>query len=362
MEAGSIIGGRYQLVELVDEGGLSTVWQGVARSSEVFARPVAIKVMKRAFSQVGGPYLAMFLEEARIGARLQHANVIQVLDFITEATPGGPVYCLIMEWIDGINLKTMLRVEHDMERPVSWALMATVGVRTLRGLAAAHEHRGPDGKIAPVIHRDVSPQNILLGLNGDVKLADFGMARARDRIAELTAPGFVKGTLSYMAPEILAGKPPSPACDLFSLGVTLWEALGGERLFHSKSDVQVIDKIRKCEIPPLGDKRPDVPARFVTTIHTALAADPAKRFPSARYMANELGEVLREGGWGDADLIVGNAVAESRASLQQLPDAPAGDGSASGAGSWRAISRRRLTFSPSLRHTAVTVRVLRRCT
>ena len=94
MQPGSMIGGRYQLVDVVAEGGLSTVWQGVARSSEVFARPVAIKVMKRAFSTVGGPYLSMFLEEARIGARLQHANVIQVLDFIVEATPTGPTHSM----------------------------------------------------------------------------------------------------------------------------------------------------------------------------------------------------------------------------------------------------------------------------
>ena len=325
MEAGSIIGGRYQLVEPVDEGGLSTVWQGVARASEVFARPVAIKVMKRAFSSVGGPYLQMLLEEARIGARLQHANLIQVIDFITEMTPAGPRYCLVMEWIDGVNLKTLTRIEKDMDRPISWAFVATVGLRTLRGLAAAHELRGIDGKPSPVVHRDVAPQNILLGLNGDVKLSDFGMARAKDRIAELTAPGFVKGTLSYMAPEILVGKPATPASDLFSLGITLWETLTGERLFHSKSDPEVVAKIRACVVPPLGEKRKDVPERMAAAIHKALDPDPAQRFPSARYMANELSEVLRELGWGDADMIVGNAVAEARASLQLLPPAPPPD-------------------------------------
>jgi serine/threonine protein kinase len=319
MEAGSIIGGRYQLVELVAEGGLSTVWQGVARSSEVFARPVAVKVMKRAFSQVGGPYLQMLLEEARIGARLQHSNLIQVLDFITEATPEGPRYCLIMEWIDGVNLRTLTRVEKDLDRPVPWAFVATVGLRTLRGLAAAHELRGADGKVTPVVHRDVAPQNILLGLNGDVKLSDFGMARARDRIAELTAPGFVKGTLSYMAPEILVGKPATPASDLFSLGVTLWETLTLDRLFHSKSDAEVVAKIRACAIPSLAEKRKDVPERLATAITKALDPDPAKRYASARYMANELGEVLREHNWGDADMIVSGAVAQTRASLQLVP-------------------------------------------
>lgn len=326
-----MIGGRYQLVDVVAEGGLSTVWQGVARSSEVFARPVAVKVMKRAFSTVGGPYLSMFLEEARIGARLQHANVIQVLDFIVEATPAGPTYCLILEWVDGIDLRSMLRVENAMGRKLSWALVATVGLRVLRGLAAAHERRLPDNTLSPVVHRDVSPQNILLALNGDIKLADFGMARARDRIAEHTAPGFVKGTLSYMAPEILVGKPASPISDLFSLAITLWEALTGERLFHAKSDIDVIEAIRRCEVPPLADRRSDLPPAFAAVIHRALSPDPAARFVSARQMAHEIGEILREGdSWGDADVLVGNAVAEARIAQAQLPPAPAGPGSTSG--------------------------------
>ena len=314
MQPGSIIGGRFQLVDRVAGGGLSEVWQGVARSSEVFARPVAIKVMKREFSAVGGPYLHMFLEEARIGATLQHANVIQVLDFIVEASAYGPVYCLIMEWIDGVDLKTMLQVEKDMGRPLSAGLVATIALRVLRGLAAAHERRTPDNKISPVIHRDVSPQNILLALNGDVKLADFGMARARDRIAEQTSPGFVKGTLSYMAPEILTGKEAGPVSDLFSFGVTLWESLTQERLFHATRDDEIYALIRKCDVPSLMEKRKDIPKVMAEAIHTALQPDPDKRFKSAREMAGVFSEILRvEGSWGDADVIVADSVASTRA-------------------------------------------------
>ena len=328
-----MIGGRYQLVDVVAEGGLSTVWQGVARSSEVFSRPVAIKVMKRAFSTVGGPYLSMFLEEARIGARLQHSNLIQVLDFIVEATPAGPTYCLVLEWVDGIDLRTLLRVETQLGRRLSWALVATVGLRVLRGLAAAHERRLPDNTVSPVVHRDVSPQNILLALNGDIKLADFGMARARDRIAEHTAPGFVKGTLSYMAPEILVGKPATPLSDLFSLATTLWEATAGERLFYAKSDIEVIERIRRCQVPPLAGRVTDAPPAFLAAIHRALEREPEARFVSARQMAHELGEILREGdSWGDADVLVGNAVAEARIAQAQLPPAPM-PGSSSTSGS-----------------------------
>ncbi len=146
-----------------------------------------------------------------------------------------------------------------------------------------------------------------------MKLADFGMVSARDRIAERTAPGFVKGTLSYMAPEILTGKPASPRSDLFSLACTMWEALAGVRLFHAATDADVVARIRKCEVPLLGDRRPDIPLRLGEAIHKALAADPASRFNSAREMAHELNEIMREDdSWGDADMIVSTAVAEAR--------------------------------------------------
>lgn len=315
-----MIGGRYQLVHMVAEGGLSTVWQGVTRASEVFARPVAIKVMKREFTVMGGPYLSMFLEEARIGAMLQHANLIQVLDFIVEATAAGPVYCLVLEWVDGIDLKSMIRVHNKLGKPIPWGVVAAVALRVLRGLAAAHERRLPDGTLAPVIHRDVSPRNILMAVNGDVKLADFGMARARDRIAEQTAPGIVKGTLSYMAPELLVGEPPSPASDLFSMACTLWEALAGRRLFDAKTDPEVFALVKRCEVPPLDTIRDDLPMALVETLQRALAADPAARFPSARAMVHELSEILRvDDSWADADVIVGNAVQEARAARQGLP-------------------------------------------
>ena len=318
-----MIGGRYQLVDMVAEGGLSTVWHGVTRSSEVFARPVAIKVMKREFTTMGGPYLSMFLEEARIGATLQHANLIQVLDFIVEATAGGPVYCLVLEWVDGIDLKSMIRVHERLERKLPWGVVAAVALRVLRGLAAAHERRMPDGTVAPVIHRDVSPRNILMALNGDVKLADFGMARARDRIAEHTAPGHVKGTLCYMAPELLTGTPPSPASDIFSLACTLWEALAGRRLFDGKNDPEVFVQIKKHQVPPLTEFRQDLPVALVEAVDRALSQDPAARFPSARAMVHEFSEIMRlDDTWGDADALVGNAVADARAARDTLAKQP----------------------------------------
>jgi serine/threonine protein kinase len=309
LQPGAVIGGRYHLLEAVGEGGMAVVWRAVVKGAGSFERIVAIKAMKRVFS-TAKPHLEMFLEEARIGAELQHPHLIQVFDFLADPTGA---HCLVMEWIEGIDLRSMIRLLAEAERPLPWSLVAHLGIGVLRGLAAAHGRRLANGQLAPIIHRDISPQNILLGLNGSIKLSDFGMARARDRAAQMTAPGFIKGTLSYMAPEILAAKAPGPASDQFALACTLWEALAGERLFEAKSDVEVYKMIRGGEIRRLDDFRPDAPARLVEAIHRALSIDPDERFDSARAMIRELDATLRESGPEiDADVIVGTTVAQAR--------------------------------------------------
>jgi serine/threonine-protein kinase len=307
----TVIGQRYQLKDIVGEGGMATVWRAVALGAETFARPVAVKVMKRAFS-TAQPHLAMFLEEARIGAELQHAHLVQVLDFFAEERGS---YCLVMEWIEGMDLRTLTHAFARLERPLPWTFVVQVGIGVLRGLAAAHERRARDGSAAPVIHRDVSPQNILLGLNGGIKLGDFGMARARDRGSskQLTAPGVVKGTVSYMAPEILRGKAAVPESDLYSLACTMWESLAGERLYDAPSDAEVVVMIRRGQAKPLDEVRPDVPPRLVAAVHRALSIEPSARFASARAMIQELGEVLKESApWIDSDVLVGTTVGQAR--------------------------------------------------
>ncbi len=319
MQRGQVIGGRYQLLDIAGEGGMATVWRAVSKSSEIFARLVAIKVMKRAFSGAQ-PHLAMFLEEARIGAELQHAHLVQVLDFLAEQQPSGVTCCLVMEWIEGIDLRTMIRTMARLERPLPWGLVVHVGIGVLRGLAAAHERKLVDDTPAPVIHRDVSPQNILLGLNGGVKLGDFGMARARDRAARLTAPGIVKGTVAYLPPEMIDLKGvATPRSDLYSLACTLWEALAGERLFEGANDGETIVAIKRGKVRPLEDQRPDLPPRLVAAVHKALALNPDDRFSTARAMTQELGEILRESGpWIDSDVIIGTTVAQTREAVTRL--------------------------------------------
>jgi serine/threonine-protein kinase len=296
VEPGTIIGGKYQLVESVAEGGLATVWMGVVRDEDL---PVAVKVMKRQFAAVGGNYLDTFVDEARIGAQLEHENLVHVIDLVQHETGQGPTACLVMEWIDGIDLRGLVEIETGVDRPLPWELVAVIGRGVLHGLSAAHQRKLAGGITSPVIHRDVAPQNILLGADGAIKLTDFGMARAKDRIAEHTAPGVIKGTLSYVAPEILKGQPPGVRSDVYSLGVTLWEALVGERMFHAASQIKLIEMIRNSQIAPLGEKRPDVPAPFVDAIHRALLPDREHRFQTADAMAAALDEILAGAGARD---------------------------------------------------------------
>jgi serine/threonine protein kinase len=191
--------------------------------------------------------------------------------------------------------------------------VVAAAIGTLRGLGAAHERTRPDGTAAPIVHRDVSPHNILLGSNGSVKLTDFGLARARDRMVSLTAPGTVKGKLSYLSPEVAMGGQATPASDLFAMGAVLWESLAGHRLFEGRSDLDVFKLIRQCVIRPLSEFRTDVPEELVAIIERSLAKKPEDRFGSAASFAYMLSEVLRHAPpGGDPQQTLGARVAEAR--------------------------------------------------
>jgi serine/threonine protein kinase len=308
--AGRIIAGKYHLIEKVGQGGMAVVWRAEMRGAAGFSRLVAIKELK-AELRAGQNYVAMFIEEARVGAELQHPNIVQVFDFCHDEDGR---YCLVMEWIEGLDLRGLISAASKDSRPMAWPLVVAVGIGALRGLMAAHE-RVAKGVQAPVIHRDVSPSNILVGKDGLVKLADFGLARARDRMHSLTLPGIVKGKLGYLAPEISRGAPASAATDIFALGVCLWEALAGKPLFEGDA-VDTFRQIQAGEIRPITAVRSDLPPRLVEILNQALASEPGRRFPTAKAMAHALTGVLATAARAmDTQALLTDAVRTGRAKL-----------------------------------------------
>lgn len=305
---GLIVGGRYELIEIAGRGGMADVWRGRVRGDWGFVRDVAVKQMHQNLASQP-PYVAMFVEEARLGSMLQSPNVAEVHDFVHDR--GN--YYMVLEWIDGVDLGTWIRWHVGRNEPTRWELIAAVAVGILRGLAAAHERTGPDGQVTPVVHRDVSPHNVLLTNRGMVKVIDFGLALAPDRTQETTEPGIVKGKMSYLAPEIVAGGRPLPASDQFACGSVLWEALVGRKLFDGGTDYETYTRLRDCIVPPLRPLRPDVPAPFIQIIQRALSPQPEQRFPSAREMARQIGTTLKKVQLRkDLHTVLSKSVAEAR--------------------------------------------------
>jgi len=258
-------------------------------------------------------YLDMFLEEARIGAVLSDPNIARVFDFLAY----GGNYYLVLEWVEGVDLFTY--IEYTMKkkkRPPRWELMAAVMIGMLRGLAAAHERLDENGAPQPIIHRDVTPHNVLISVQGTARLIDFGLGLARDRTDEDTDPGIAKGKFSYLAPEVVGGKRPTPAADQFAAGALLWEALTGRRLFQGDGAHEILKKVMRCDVPSIRRQRSGLPRGLADVVHKALSPDPNDRYPSVREMANRLSAVLATSSkTADTYATLGKTVKEARIQL-----------------------------------------------
>jgi serine/threonine protein kinase len=310
-QPGRRLAGKYELVQELGRGGMAVVWRGIAHGASGFARPVAIKRIEAhvlGFAEV----VEMFVEEARVGALLSHPNIVQVFDFGKDEQGH---HFLVTELVNGLHLgQWVASYVERAQRETPWSLVAAIGIEMLRGLEAAHSRKDPDGNASPILHRDVTPPNILLDVSGIVKLADFGLARAMDR-AQMTRPNIVKGKLSYLSPELIAGEAPSPATDVFSVGIVMWEALTGERLFNANSDVEVVAQVREAKVPLLSLKRGNLPMALASAVHRALEKDPARRFRSARDMLEALTDVLRVLPDSTDAMALGKSVREARGRL-----------------------------------------------
>ncbi len=284
-----MLAGRYELVEEAGQGGMAIVWRALTRGAAGFHRPVAVKRIRRALAS-DPAFVQMFVEEARVGADLDHPNVVSIHDFGEDE---DKQHYLVMEWVEGVDLRRWSASYVQAGWHAPWHLGAAVGIEALRGLYAAHTRTDLRGVAAPTYHRDVTPGNVMIGLNGIVKITDFGLARAMDR-ARITRPEMVKGKIAYLAPELIEEGDPSPQSDIFSLGVVLWELLAGRRLFMRRSDLETVKAVARCDVPPLAKLRPDLPRELITVVHRSLERDPDARFLSARAMARALAQVLRK--------------------------------------------------------------------
>jgi serine/threonine protein kinase len=285
---GRLIAGRYDLIEELGRGGMAVVWRAMQRGPGRFARSVAVKRILPAL-HASGDTLAMFAEEARIGAELSHPNVVAVLDYGLDEFQHP---YLVTELVSGLDLGAWIRWHASQGKETPWPLVTAIGIEILRGLASAHGRVDARGQPAGVLHRDVTPANILLDVSGVVKLADFGLAKTADR-ERLTRPDVVKGKAAYLAPELVRGEPASPRSDLFAVGIVLWEALSGARLFLGENEIASALLVRDARVPLLDMKRAGLPLKLTQTIHQALEREPGRRFASAHEMLEALRGVLR---------------------------------------------------------------------
>jgi tRNA A-37 threonylcarbamoyl transferase component Bud32 len=277
--------GKYRLLEPVAAGGMAEVWRAEAPGAEGFVKEVALKLI-RGDHDARGDFVRMFIQEARLASRLSHANIVQVFDF--DQVDGQ--YYIAMEMVRGRTLREV--VERCRETGARFGVARAVHVcaEVARALAYAH-HLEEGGRPAGLVHRDVSPQNVLVSFEGEVKLTDFGIARALGT-AEATAPGTVKGKLAYMAPEQARGEPVDGRTDLFALGVMLWELCAGRRLFARDGDAATLAALLSAEpISPPSAWNELVPPALDGVVLAALERDAARRTASAEELAAALAAI-----------------------------------------------------------------------
>ena len=304
-----LVAGKYELLDVAGRGGMGTVFRAYQHGPGGFRRAVAVKKLYPHLAEQP-VYRQMFIEEARIGAELRDPNITQIYDFVAD----GDDYYLNMEWIEGIELATYVEYAFQVARkPTRWDMMVGIAIGMLKGLSAAHERKDASGTPQPIVHRDVSPHNVIIGQLGTSRLIDFGLSLASDRTGEKTNPGIVKGKVAYLSPEVVRGERATPASDQFAAATTLWEALTGQRLFTGENPYETLSKISRAQVIPLLAVRPDVPDDLHDTIHRALSLDPGDRFASAREMANRLGSILADRShWADTFEWVGRTVRQAR--------------------------------------------------
>lgn len=274
--------GKYELLKRLAFGGMAEIFLARLIGERGFSKQL---VVKRILPQFGedAQFVKMFIDEAVLAAYINHPNVVQVYDFGSTDN----VYFIAMEFVDGADLKQVLRHQLKKGTLLSAAAVAAIGEGVAAGLASAHVATDPDGVDLKLVHRDVSPHNVMIGRGGDVKVMDFGIARAEVR-ATKTATGTIKGKVAYMAPEHGSGEKADGRSDQFSLGAVLWEALAGERLYGGDSELEVLRNVLDCRVRDIREVRKDVPDALAAVVMRMLEREPSARFATLLEVRDEL--------------------------------------------------------------------------
>lgn len=291
--------GRYQVDQLLVRGGMGEVYLGRLAGAHGFERPVAIKVIRNELVSNERAAL-MFVDEARMAAGLHHRNIVQIIDF--DRFDNGAF--IVSELIDGCDLRAFLA---GLDGPPKYSIAVTIIAELGTGLHAAHEATGADGAPLGLVHRDVSPSNVLLGKCGEIKLADFGVAKARSRSYH-TVSGTIKGKAAYMAPEQILGEPVDRRADVFALGVLLFELSTRTRLYSAYADAQAMKAILAGQLPDPAERRAGMPPALAAIIRIATARDRDRRYPTTAALVAELDALARTHRWPLSCAAVGELV------------------------------------------------------
>ena len=276
--------GRYLIFDEIASGGMASVHFGRLLGSEGFALTVAIKRMHAHLAK-DPEFLTAFLDEARLAARIRHPNVVATLDVVT----GSGDVLLVMEYVAGESLARLMRATSERGGRMPHRIAASIACSTLHGLHAAHEAHDEQGKSLGIVHRDVSPPNILVGSDGVTRLADFGVAKAAGR-ASTTREGQVKGKLGYMAPEQMQSGAVTRTADVYAAAVIFWESLTGQRLFGGGSDALTLARTLAGSVEAPSTVCPSVPKAYDAVVLKALARIPESRYATARELASAIEE------------------------------------------------------------------------
>ena len=307
--------GRYQLLRKIAVGGMAEIYLARVTGAAGFEKQV---VVKRILPQLAedDEFYQMFLDEARIAATLQHPNVVQIFD-VQEA---DGEHFIAMEYLDGADLLTVRRIlaERRQGLPIQHSVYIVSGVAA--GLHYAHEKVGLDGTPLRIVHRDVTPQNVLLTRDGGVKLVDFGIAKATNRMSS-TGLGTLKGKLAYMSPEQVRSAPVDRRSDIYSLGIILFELTTGRRLYRGMSELEIIQQVADTPVPPPSSILAGYPAELETIVLRALSRDPATRYQTALELQRELEAFARRHGAQSSALALSEWVAPLLAIAEQQVEA-----------------------------------------